>query len=320
MYDVLKLMGPRIISFMKVPHTKSIKVAVKLDGTQQKGLLIAHFGSMAEVEDELGQVRQCHIRKNLEPVITGDHILFLPEQKNTGVIVGCLPRKSLLAHPGKQGKLKPVAANIDAMIIVGAPATFSEHLLDRYLIAAENLKIPPLILLNKMDLLQDYPDIKNRLSVYEKIAYPVIYSSVLTKHGLSELNLFLQNKTCVLVGASGVGKSSIIGSFISHPLLLIGETSAKGLGKHTTTSTRLYHLPHGGNIIDSPGVREFGLWNASEEEILNGFIEFKKYVGHCKFRDCKHLKEPGCALKKAAENREVSALRLESFQQLILAK
>lgn len=293
--------------------------SAKLVGNEREGLLVAHFGAHAEIQDEFGKIIYCHIRKNMEPVITGDRILWQMEADNTGVIVACLPRKSLLGRPEKKGRIKPVAANIDAIIIVAAPATFSEHLLDRYLIAAENLQIPPVILLNKIDLLSshDRDGLHQRLNVYEKVGYPVIYSSVLSKHGLTELDNFFRNKTSVLVGASGVGKSSIISSFLPEQTIAVGDTSAKGLGKHTTTATRLYHLQHGGQLIDSPGVREFGLWHASPAEILNGFIEFKKYLGHCKFRDCKHLKEPGCALQKAVQDNEISASRLESYKQLL---
>lgn len=298
--------------------THNIKIG-KLDGSEKEGLLIAHYGANAEIQDEYGKVIYCHIRKNLEPVITGDRVLWQPEPDNTGVIVGCLPRKSLLAHPGKHGKSKPVAANIDAMIIVTAPATLSEHLLDRYLIAAENLKIAPIILLNKMDLLDKHnkEDIEKRLAVYANIGYPLIYSSVVTKHGLSDLNKFLQDKTSVLVGASGVGKSSIIDNFIPEEHVMIGETSNKGIGKHTTTSTRLYHLPHGGYLIDSPGVREFNLWHVNFDELLHGFVEFRKYFGHCKFRDCKHMREPHCAIQTAAQQHEISMSRLESYKQLM---
>jgi ribosome biogenesis GTPase len=300
---------------MKISHTKP----GKLDGTEREGLLIACAGAHAEIEDEFGKVVYCHIRKNLETVITGDHILWQPEHDDSGVIVGNLPRKSLLAHPGKHGKSKPVAANIDAIIIVGAAATFSEYLLDRYLIAAENLQIPPLILLNKVDLLDDMhlAEMQARLSIYENAGYQVIYSSVHTKHGLTDLEHFLRDKTCVLVGTSGVGKSSLIRNFIPEQHILVGETSAKGIGRHTTTGTRLYHLPLGGNLIDSPGVREFGLWNATHQEILNGFVEFQKYLGHCKFRDCKHYKEPACALKKAVADKEVSLIRFESYQKMV---
>lgn len=300
---------------MKKSHSKP----GKLDGTEREGLLIAYFGATAEIEDEFGKIIYCHVRKNLENIITGDRVLWHMEQDGSGVIVSFLPRTSLLAHPGKHHKAKPVAANVDAMIIVSAPATFSTHLLDRYLIAAANLNIPPLILLNKSDLLNtdNHSKVNEPLSVYEKIGYPVLYSSVVNKRGLLDLSNFLQNKTCVLVGTSGVGKSSIIANFIPEQKIAVGETSNKGIGKHTTTSTRLYHLAHGGNLIDSPGVREFGLWNANAQEILNGFIEFKKYLGNCKFRDCKHLKEPGCALKKAAENNEISPLRLESYLKMV---
>jgi ribosome biogenesis GTPase len=299
---------------MKISHSK----LGKLDGTERQGLLIAHFGATAEIQDETGNIIYCHIRKNLEPVITGDHILWKMESDNSGVIVGCLPRKSLLARPEKKGKVKPVAANIDAVIIVTAPATLSEHLLDRYLVATETLRIPAIILLNKMDLLNDTnrETIQNRLAVYEKIGYHVIYSSALTKDGLSTLDAFLHDKTGVLVGSSGVGKSSIIATFLPEQSIVMGETSAAGLGKHTTTATRLYHLPHRGNLIDSPGVREFGLWNATHAELLQGFIEFEKYKGLCKFRDCKHLKEPGCILQQAAEEHEISLARLESYRKM----
>jgi ribosome biogenesis GTPase len=299
---------------MKISPEKSSK----LDGTERTGLLIAHFGATAEIQDELGHTVYCHIRKNCEPVITGDNVLWQPEHDGKGIIVGCLPRKSLLARPEHKHKSKPVAANIDAIVIVGAPATFSEYLLDRYLIAAENLQIPPMILLNKIDLLSEAnrEELHQRLNVYASMGYPVIYSSIFTKHGLSDLEKFFRDKTSVLVGASGVGKSSIISGFVPQQIIMIGETSAKGIGKHTTTGTRLYHLPHGGKLIDSPGVREFSLWNINQAELLNGFIEFKKYLGQCKFRDCRHLKEPGCALQLAANNHEISATRLESYRKL----
>lgn len=300
---------------MKKSYTKSGKV----DGSENKGLLIAHFGATAEVQDDLGQVHYCQIRKNLEPIITGDHVLWEKSEENTGVIVGCLPRKSLLARPEKKHKIKPIAANIDAMIIVTAPVTFSEYLIDRYLIAAENLNIPAIILLNKTDILKEHEkiDLMNRLNVYEKIGYPVIYSSIKLPKGLKTLEHFFANKTCVLVGTSGVGKSSIISTLLPEQTILIGETSAAGLGKHTTTSTRLYHLPQGGNLIDSPGIREFGLWHVNATELMNGFIEFKQHATHCKYRDCKHLKEPHCALRIAVEENTISPSRFESYKKMV---
>jgi ribosome biogenesis GTPase len=300
---------------MKKSHSKP----GKLDGTERQGMLVAHFGATAEIQDETGHVIYCHIRKNLEPVITGDTILWRMENDNTGTILGCMPRKSLLARPERKNKIKPIAANIDVMVIVTASATLSDYLIDRYLIAAENLKIPAAILLNKIDLLtnENRDVIQKQLDVYKKIGYPVIYSSICTENGLVDLETFLQNKTSVFVGTSGVGKSSIIAKFLPDKSILIGETSAAGLGKHTTTSTRLYQLPHGGHLIDSPGVREFGLWHIEPKELLKGFVEFQNYFGECKFRDCRHLKEPGCALQNAALENKISLSRLESYRKIL---
>lgn len=299
-------------SFQKKPE--------KLLGNEREGLLVAHFGASAEVEDSEGHIIRCHLPRNLEFVITGDRVLWRPEADNAGVIVALLPRKSLLVRPEQSGKLKPAAANIDAIIIATAPPpVLSEHLIDRYIVAAENLKITPIILLNKIDLLDDNsrPLVMKRLSLYEKIGYRVIYSSAITKDGLSELDAFLHEKTCVLVGQSGVGKSSITSTFVPDRDIRVGETSAKGLGKHTTTMTRLFHLPHGGNLIDSPGVREFGLWHMNKDEILQGFVELRQFTNRCRFRDCQHTNEPGCVIQKAIEDGEITTQRFESYKEMI---
>lgn len=291
----------------------------KLLGTEREGLIVALYGASAEVEDETGHITRCHLRKNMAPVITGDRVLWQPEADNSGIIVAPLPRKSLLARPEHKGKTKPVAANIDAILIVTAPAALSEHMIDRYLVAAENLDIKPLLVLNKIDLLDDTTrvDVMQRLAVYENIGYRVIYSSTYTKDGLEALDDFLREKTCVLVGASGVGKSSIIAAFVPNEYVRVGETSTQGLGKHTTTMTRLYHRAHSGDLIDSPGVREFGLWHMSREEILRGFIDFKPFLNQCKFRDCRHMKEPACAVQKAVAEGKINSKRFASYMEMV---
>lgn len=292
----------------------------KLTGNEREGLLIAHFGATAEVEDANGHVFRCHLRKNSEPVITGDHVLWQMENDQSGIVVAHKPRRSLLSRPEGPKKSKLIAANIDAMIIVSAPPPIlSEYLIDRYLVAAENLQITPVILLNKMDLLDEknYQAIAERLSCYEKMNYRVIFSSARTIGGLDKLNEFLRNKTCVLVGTSGVGKSSIIAKLAPEHAVVVGDTSAAGLGKHTTTSTRLYHLSHGGNLIDSPGIREFSLWNMPKNDILKGFRDFLPFLNECKFRDCHHQKEPGCALQKAVAENKISPARFASYLEMI---
>lgn len=292
-------------------------------GTEKEGLLVATFGATGEVEDADGQVIRCHLRKNMEPVITGDRVLWLPEADNSGLVVDHLPRTSLLAKPEHNGKMKPIAANIDAMIIVTAPPpALSEYLIDRHLIAAENLNVTPIILLNKADMLNDTNRnaVMDQLAVYEKIGYRVILSSTKTQDGITQLLEFFHNKTCVLVGVSGVGKSSIISTLIPQQEIRVGDISASGSGKHTTTMTRLYRLPQGGSLIDSPGIREFGLWHMSNSEIAAGFVDFHAFADQCKFRNCQHIKEPGCAVQKAIEEKKIEVKRFESYKKMISEK
>jgi ribosome biogenesis GTPase len=291
----------------------------KLDGTEREGLIVAHFGATADVEDSDGKVYHAHLRRNAEPCITGDKVLWRLEKDNTGIVASVLPRASLLARPEKANKIKLIAANIDTMVIVTAPyPLFSERLIDRYIVAAELLQIKPIILFNKVDLLNDelLVEIQEYLSTYEEIGYTVLYSSVYNDYGLDQLRDVLMDKTSVLVGVSGVGKSSIIAKLTGVDDIKIGDVGQQA-GKHTTTTTRLYHLPQGGNLIDSPGVREFTLWHLAPDEIIKGFVEMYSYMGECKFRNCQHNNEPGCALLEALEEEKISSDRWDSYQEIL---
>jgi ribosome biogenesis GTPase len=301
-------------------RNKSPAAAEKLDGTEREGVIVAHFGAVAEVEDAAGGVIRCHLRKNQEPVITGDHVLWHPEKDNTGIVVCALPRKSLLLRPESSHRNKLIAANIDAIVVVAAPPpNFSEHLLDRYLVAAESMQVQPIILLNKVDLMDDetLTAMKQRLSRYIAVGYEVIYSSVINQAGLSEINQALKDKVCVLVGASGVGKSSIIKALTGLNNIMVGDVNNAKQGKHTTTTTRLYHLPCGGSLIDSPGVREFALWHMPKEEVIQGFVEFRPFLGRCKFSNCHHQTEPGCALQLAVAENKINPERWKSYLDII---
>jgi ribosome biogenesis GTPase len=298
-------------------HTASPE---KRDGTEREGLVVAHFGAVVEVEDDAGIVFRCHLRKNQDPVMTGDRVLWHPEKNNTGIVIEHLPRKSLLLRPETSHRNKLIAANIDAIVIVTAPTPhFSEQLLDRYLVAAEFVQVQPIILLNKVDLLDEetLAQMKERLAKYVKMGYDVIYSSIFIKEGLSELAIILKNKISVLVGVSGVGKSSIIMTLTGIQDIKVNEISLSKQGKHTTTTTRLYHLPSGGGLIDSPGVREFALGNMQPEEVIKGFIEFKPFLGLCKFRNCRHQTEPGCALQLAVAEEKISPERWKSYLEIV---
>jgi len=290
-------------------------------GEEQHGQIVTNYGQTLLVEDENKTLYRCVARQNLGAIVCGDKVIWQAGENNQGVIIAVEKRESLLQKPGFGGKLKPMAANIDQIVIVSAvqPAP-NPYLIDRYLIAAENLPATPIILLNKMDLLNDEnrANIEKIISDYKNIGYRVITTSSIDNKGFEELLAALTTHTSIFVGLSGVGKSSLINQLMPELDIRVGVLSeASGEGKHTTTSSNLYHLPCEGKLIDSPGVRDFGLWNTSEDDILHGFIEFRDYIGHCKFSNCSHLKEPNCAIKQALEDNKISQQRFDNYQKMV---
>lgn len=298
-------------------------------GAEVSARVITHYGQQVEIEysqDGNQQRCRCHFRANLPPLVVGDHVLAHPplaaetDSSNhdaIGVITAIEERRTVLVRPDPYGKLKPVAANVEQMIITFALLpTPSSVLLDRYLVAAELSNIKPVLLLNKTDLLdEDAAEVMDELrSLYEPLGYPVLKVSAHTQEGLAPVRELLANSTSVFVGQSGVGKSSLINALLPDADLAVNEVSdTSGLGQHTTVTARLFKLPEGGELIDSPGVREFGLWHISEEELLKGYIDLAPLAGNCRFRNCSHRHEPGCALIDAAENGNISAERLDNF-------
>lgn len=286
----------------------------------KRGLVVSYFGSSVAVEAEDGQVFQCHLRRNQTLPVVGDEVEWQLEQGETGTIQAILPRRSLLERGDGRGNMKPIAANIDIIMIVMAPAPiYSDYLVDRYMVAAELLQIEPLLVVNKADLLsQPARDaLITQLMDYGKIPYKTILSSVMTQEGMPDLSRYLKDKSAVLVGPSGVGKSSIIAALNEDKGIKIGDVTPRGAGKHTTTATRLYHLPQGGSLIDSPGVREFNLWPVSKDQVLQGFKEFKHFLSGCRFRDCQHTVEPGCAVQTAVADGKISAQRFANYLALM---
>ncbi len=293
-------------------------------GPEQHGLIISHFGRQVDVEacdgERKGEIIRCHMRTNLGQLVTGDRVIWRPNPDG-GVVVATSERKTELVRPNPYGEMKPVAANIDFIVITVAVEPIAHaQLIDRYLVAAELSGIEPVILLNKIDLLNDgnRERIDTMLKRYETIGYRVLFASSSTQDGLNELKTLLKDRISVFVGQSGVGKSSLINTLLPGVDLKVGELSElTRKGRHTTTTARLFHFPDGGDLIDSPGIREFGLWHIEPSDLIEGFRELREYTGHCRFRDCKHEQEPGCALKDAVAEGLISEARWNSFRHIL---
>jgi ribosome biogenesis GTPase len=295
-------------------------------GPEEEGLVIAHYGTQIEVEacagEHKGEVFRCHLRANLETLVTGDRVIWqapLQAEGGVGVVTALLPRQSLLVRPDPYGKLKPVAANIDRILLVIAPFPEPSALLvDRYLVACELTGIRPVILLNKADLItpEIQPGLDTLLAEYEAIGYETRRISA-SAGQLQDLAALIGSQTVVFVGQSGVGKSSIVNVLLPEAAQRVNILSdASRLGQHTTTTARLFHLPDGGTLIDSPGIREFGLWHVDEAQLLSGYVEFRPLLGGCRFRNCAHRAEPGCALRVAVAEGRIAAGRFARFNRL----
>ena len=289
-------------------------------GPEQSGRVITRYGVQVDVEDATGVIHRCLMRQNLPPLVCGDRVIWQAGSNHSGVIVALEPRQSLLERPDADNQIKPVAANINQILVVAAPLPALDiDLINRYVVAAELTGIPPVLIINKIDLLDDkaLTKMQQRLQVYADIGYPVIYASTKQLHGLDTLINQLRDKTSIFVGQSGVGKSSLIQALLPEEDLRVGAISeGSGLGRHTTTTTRLYHFPGGGELIDSPGVRAFRLGHVSFVELTHGFVEFRPYQGHCRFNNCRHTVEPDCALQQAMAEQKISHERFESYLRI----
>jgi ribosome biogenesis GTPase len=282
------------------------------------GLVITRFSKQVEIEDNQGKRLRCSIRPNLDTLVAGDRVIWQLEGSNHGVVVSLYPRGSILARPTLSGLKKPVAANITQLIIVVAvKPEISWPLLDSYLIMADMLKLHAVILLNKTDLPCD--ELKEQLvRDYMSLGYPVITTNKNDLNGFLQLKECLNHQISVFVGQSGVGKSSLIARILPHEENITINSLSDGteLGRHTTSNSRYYHLPSGGALIDSPGVREFSLWTIDNFMIAQGYIEFKPYLSLCKFRNCTHIDTPHCAIINAVKQGIISMRRYESFVKL----
>jgi len=250
--------------------------------------------------------------------VVGDRVLWEPTGGGLGRVVKILERKSILTRPARRQKTRPVAANLDQILVVFATEPRCDLLLlDQYLVICENRGISAFLIFNKVDLTADLDSLEQELAIYQRIGYTVIRTSAAARIGLEQLESKLRGHTSMLAGQSGVGKSSLTNALIPNRQQRTAELSQGSLhGKHTTTTATLFHLPGGGDLIDSPGVAVFGLADISENNLAAGYREFGPLLPHCRFNDCRHLADKGCAVRLGVENGDIDRARYKRFLKL----
>ena len=257
-----------------------------------------------------------------DPIAIGDHVRFVDAGNNSGMITEILPRRSKLSRSSYERAFEQViATNMDQILPVFAVAdpTPKWGLLDRYLVSAESSKLPALIVITKLDLAWKNKELDSDLEAYRRAGYPIQMVSATTGEGIEELKAALRGRMSVLVGKSGVGKTSLLNAIQPGLGLRVRAVSQgeQGKGRHTTTHLEMFDLDFGGTLVDTPGIREFGLWEIAGEELVYLFPEMANYVGQCKFGlSCRHDREPGCAIRKAVVAGDISPHRYKSYMNL----
>ncbi len=299
----------------------------------KSGKVYRSTGSWYTVKDNHGDVFHCKLKgrfriegiRTTNPLAVGDIVDFeIIDGKNTGVIKNIRPRTNYLIR--KATKLSKaahiIAANVDAamlMVSLEQPRT-STGFIDRFLVTAEAYHVPVTIVFNKYDIYSSESKnlLKNLISVYEKAGYQCLVTSVPQELNLDKVKQILKDKTTLLSGHSGVGKSAIINKIDPSLNLKTGEISKVHFkGKHTTTFAEMFDLDFGGAIIDTPGIKEFGLVDFEKEELGHRFPEFRKYLPHCRFNNCIHLNEPGCAVTEALAKGEIAEFRYKNYLNML---
>lgn len=286
----------------------------------ENGQIITRFGADFLVETANAELLRCTARRKLDHLACGDYVEWERQPQGNAAITALLPRRNVLERPDARGKLRPLAANIDLLIVVASwqPAPVWETL-DRYLIAANRLPAEVLLVFNKADLRSSHAsaEAESCLAEYQRIGIPILHVSAHQQQGGSSILDAIRGRTAIMVGQSGVGKSSLARQLLPDTDIRIGSISDTGEGRHTTTSATLYRLPSGGSLIDSPGVRDFGLTGVDVATLETGFPEFRPFLGGCRFHNCTHNHEPNCAIKAAVAAGQLPPRRFARYLSLL---
>ncbi|MFO0904372.1 MAG: ribosome small subunit-dependent GTPase A [Pirellulales bacterium] len=302
--------------------------AVQRDVDESKclaGLVLRVFGLTSDVEAEDGRVYRCATRRLLKTLSTdlrqvlvaGDRVWFRPEGQDEGLIERIEPRQGMLSRTSR-GRQQVIVANVEQMIVLGSAAQpdLKLNLIDRFLVMAEKAGIRPIVCINKVDLI-DPADLQPTAGVFGQMGYDVHLISVATGLGVDRIARLLAGRQTAVVGQSGVGKSSLLNAVDPALDLRVGEVSEETeKGKHTTTTARLIRLSQGGHVVDTPGIRQFELWDVIPEEVANYYRDLRPYLSLCKYPNCTHTHESHCAVKDAVADGHLDVRRYESYCHL----
>jgi len=290
-----------------------------------EALVLVSYGSQGVVMLADGSHHACKFRRKVGRPFCGDRVQVARADGDSLVVEAILPRRNYFVRTDDRQRQHIIAANLDQVLIVVAPRPLpSLDLMERYLLAVHSLGIEPVIVYNKAELEVPADETANGAVVlthmpdYVALGYTVVRTSCKTEPGITALRPVLKDRTSILVGQSGVGKSSLINRLIPDLKIQTGQlSSATGKGSHTTTTTMMYQIPDGGSLIDSPGVWEYGIWKLENDQLAAGFIEFDAWRGQCRFNNCLHASEPGCAIKQAVADGLIREWRYRSYLRLL---
>ena len=313
-------MAKRRLSRRQTQRIEAAQSAYRENDAHRQGLVVSHQGGRILVELAGGDTVDCKIKSNLGIIVCGDRVAIETAASGEHRIMAIQPRDNLLQRVDGFGQVRAVAANITQLLVCLAvnpePNLF---LLDQYLLSAEQQGIEAVILINKIDLL----DVVNTDpfeigSIYRPLDYPVVSTSVKSGRGMAEFLQLLSAQLSVLSGVSGVGKSSLTSWLLpNEPIKIASISEANDEGRHTTRTSRLFHLPGGGDLIDTPGVRGFNPFVDSERPLAHGFREILRISGACRFHNCQHLDEPDCAVVEAVASGQIAASRYQNYVKIL---
>lgn len=317
-----ELTRKRTIIGQETDNESGVGVARDVHADCLPGRVLSVFGLASVVHTADGKLYRCAVRRLLKSLSTdqrhvvaaGDHVWIRPEGESEGFIERIEPRSSVLSRTSKR-RQHVIVANIEQLVVVTSAAepTIKPNLIDRYLLTAEKIGVRPVLCLNKIDLI-DPAELQPLMGVYGQMGYQVLFVSASTGFGVDRLKQILANRESVVSGQSGVGKSSLLNMVEPGLGLRVSEVSEDNQkGRHTTTTAQLLPLSFGGYVVDTPGIRQFQLWDVEPEEVAGFFPDIRPYVNNCRFPDCTHTHEAHCAVKDAVADGRLDARRYESY-------